>query len=141
MSEITKNILKAVFVESIGTILLGSVSYALFFSLAETKEFFEVLWLPILAGFTAMCFAGRALGNSFSPSFKFNVWHGIVIVFALLFIAIIVGVMATLLLPNWDKIGLQDVFSVILVFLSFGGLPTLVVGVWLGNALKKLSKI
>lgn len=136
MNSIAKHILKAVIIESIGAIILASGFYTLFFSFAETIEFFEVLWLPILIGFLAMCFAGRAIGNSFSPSFKFKIWHGVVLVFVLLIIAIVIGVVATLLIPNWDRFDIQDVFSVILVFLAFGGLPTLIVGVWLGNQLK-----
>ena len=137
MNAITRNITKAVFIVGIGAILLATVFYALFFSFAETTEFFEALWFPILAGFLAMFFIGRIIGNSFSPSFAFKIWHGVVLIFVLLIIAIVIGVMATMLLPNWDSINVQDVFSIILVFLLFGGLPTLVTGIWLGYRLKK----
>lgn len=137
MNSITKRILKAVFIESAGAIVLASAFYALFFSFAETMAFFEVLWFSILAGFLAMCFAGIVIGNSFSQTFKFKVWHGVAIIFALLLVAIVAGVMATLLIPNWDTFCIiQSAISVILIFLSFGGLPTLLTGIWLGYRLK-----
>lgn len=138
MSSTTKTITKAVIAEAIGTLLLGSGFYILFFSFAETLAFFEVLWLPLLVGFIAMFFIGRIMGNSFSPSFKYKVWHGVAIIFTLLIVAIITGVTATVLIPNWDSLDrIQGVISVVLIFLSFGGLPTLVVGIWLGYRLKK----
>jgi len=140
MNLITKQIIKAVFLEGIGAILLGTAFYGLFFSFAEIIDFFEALWFPILIGFLAMYFAGRIIGNSFSSNFKFKIRHGVAIVFVLLIIAIVMGVMAMLLLSDWDSVGIQGVFSVILVFLVFGGLPTLVVGIWLGYDLKKLHK-
>lgn len=140
MNTIAKHILKAVLIESIGAVLLASAFYALFFSFAETMEFFKILWFPILAGFFAMCFAGIVIGNSFSQNFKFKVWHGVVIIFVLLIIAIVVGVIATLFIPNWDSFDIiQSAISVILIFLSFGGLPTLLTGIWLGYRLKKVN--
>lgn len=140
MSTIAKHILKAVLIESVGAVLLASAFYALFFSFAETMEFFKILWFPILAGFFAMCFAGIVIGNSFSQNFKFKVWHGVAIIFVLLIIAIVIGVIATLFIPNWDSFDIiQGAISVILIFLSFGGLPTLLTGIWLGYRLKKVN--
>ena len=139
MKIVAKNITQAVLIVGIGAFLLATVFYALFFSFAETIEFFEVLWFPILAGFLAMCFAGILIGNSFSQSFNFKIWHGVAIIFVLLIIAVVIGVMTTLLLPNWDRVDLQDVISIILVFLAFGGLPTLLTGIWLGYRLKKIT--
>ncbi|RZL30479.1 MAG: hypothetical protein EOO96_18055 [Pedobacter sp.] len=137
MNTIAKHILKAVLIESIGAVLLASAFYALFFSFAETMEFSKILWFPILAGFFAMCFAGIVIGNSFSQNFKFKVWHGVAIIFVLLIIAIVIGVIATLFIPNWDSFDIiQGAISVILIFLSFGGLPTLLTGIWLGYRLK-----
>lgn len=142
MNTIAKHILKAVIIESIGAVILASAFYALFFSFAETIEFFEVLWLPILLGFLAMCFAGIVIGNSFSARFNFKIWHGVILVFVLLIIAIVIGVVATLLIPNWDSYDIiQSAISVILIFLSFGGLPTLLTGIWLGYRLKKIKSI
>ena len=98
--------------------------------------------MPILLGFLAMCFAGIVIGNSFSTRFNFKIWHGVVLVFVLLIIAIVIGVVATLLIPNWDSYDIiQSAISVILIFLSFGGLPTLITGIWLGYRLKKIKSI
>ena len=142
MNTIAKHILKALLIEGIGAIILASAFYTLFFSFAETIEFFEVLWLPILIGFLAMCFAAIFIGNSFSPRFNFKIWHGVVLVLVLLLIAIVTGVIATLLIPNWDSYDIiQSAISVILIFLSFGGLPTLITGIWLGYRLKKIKYI
>lgn len=138
-NQITKKITQAVFTLSIGAVLLATAFYVLFFSFKETMEFFETLWLPILAGFLTMYFAGTLIGNSFLPSFKFKIWQGVVIIFVLLITGIVVGIMATLLLYNWDRVDLQGVISIILVFLAFGGLPTLLTGIWLGYKLKKIS--
>lgn len=142
MSLISKTIKKAVFIQIIGTILLGSAFYTLFFSAAETVEFFKVLWLQLLFGFIAMYFAGRWIGNSFKPTFNFKVWHGIAIIFALLFVGIIAGVLAMQFLPDWHiSDNIQTIISLLLIFLTFGGLPTLIVGIWLGYALRKTSTL
>ncbi|WAC42574.1 hypothetical protein [Pedobacter sp. SL55] len=142
MNHISKTINKAVFIQIIGTILLGSVFYALFFSVTETVDFFKVLWFPLFVGFFTMFFSGKFIGNSFKPTFNFKVWHGIAIIFALLFVGIIAGVLAMQFLPDWHiSDNVQTIISLLLIFLTFGGLPTLIVCIWLGYKLCKTSTL
>ncbi|MCZ4245919.1 hypothetical protein [Pedobacter punctiformis] len=135
-TKIKQHIFKAVTIEIAGALLVFSLLYTLFFGLNETVEILCWLWLPILISCTAAYVFGWVISNWFTVHYNFKKWQGVAIIFSLLIISIIAGVFALSLANNNDINDLTDVFPVILIFLLFGGLPTLVVGFWLGKQLE-----
>ncbi|UIR55672.1 hypothetical protein LZQ00_15550 [Sphingobacterium sp. SRCM116780] len=141
MQSITKKILYAVVLESFGTLLTFFVLYSLFFNVQEIIMFLGILWFPGIIAVIAMLATGYTLGEFLSTSLKprYTLTSGIIILFVLLLIGIVVGVLAFNLSNEGDKITrMESWMAVILVFLLFGGIPTLIVGIVLGKKLKPL---
>jgi hypothetical protein len=138
MNRITKHITTAISLE----IVLGFLMFLFFHNLllGVYENAFDViiwLWFPILIGIISMYAIGWYLGKQLPENYSYKIYHGIIILFAILIIAVLVGSFIFALMPNNDMDSIADVFLVLLVFLIFGGLPTLLVGIWLGNKLSK----
>ena len=141
MQTLTKKILNAVLIEAFGTLLTFFVLYSLLFNAQEMMMFLDILWFPGIIAVVAMLATGYILGEFLSASLKprYPLALGVFIMFVLLLIGIVVGVLAFNLSNIGDKITkIESWISVILVFLLFGGIPTLIVGMVLGKKLKRL---
>ncbi|MFV0541167.1 MAG: hypothetical protein ACK5MZ_08020 [Aestuariibaculum sp.] len=79
---------------------------------------------------------GWFLGKLFPKNYPYKTYHGIIILFAVLIFAIFIGCFVLGLMPNNDMNAITDVFPVLLIFLIFGGLPTFIIGIWLGKKLR-----
>lgn len=136
MKKVKQYIFKAITIEIVLAILIFSFFYTLFFSLKDTIEILCWLWFPILIGGMAVYILGWFLGSNFPEDFRFKKWHGVLIMFIVLITGIIVGMLAFSLSKNNDVNNFSDFIPVPIVFLIFGGIPTLLVGLWLGNSLE-----
>lgn len=135
----TKLIFKALTIEIIGAVLLSSFFYTIFFGLNETIQFFQWLCIPIIIGCVLTYTFGWLIGSRFTPNYQFKKWQGVAIIFALLLFNIIASLFIFSLTPDNDINEASDYVNVIFVFLLFGGLPTLILGLWLGNQLSKIN--
>lgn len=139
LTKPTKLIFKALTIEIIGAFLLSTFFYTGFFGVDEAKQFFQWLCLPIIIG-CALTFAfAWFIGGRFAPNYRFKKWQGVAILFALLLFGIVSTMFIFSLTPDNDINEVSDYAYVILVFLLFGGLPTLILGLWLGNRLIKIN--
>lgn len=132
-----KYILTAVTIEIMGTLFLFSLLYTLFFGIKDTLEILHWLLFSIFIGCTAAYGFGWFMSGWFPNSYNFRKWQAVVIIFSLLIIGIIAGMLSLSLTKGNDINAISDLFPVILVFLLFGSLPTLGVGLWLGNRLQR----
>ncbi|SOD18352.1 hypothetical protein [Pedobacter xixiisoli] len=130
-------ILTAITIEIIGAIFISSFFYTMFFGLNETIEIFRWLFFPILFGTILTYALGWFIGSSFSANYVFKKWQGILMMFALLIVGICGAMLSLSFASNNDINSIDAIFPVIFVFLAFGGLPTLILGLWLGSQLKK----
>lgn len=121
--------------EIVVAILIFTLFYALFFNLNETIEILYWLWIPILVGCAVTYFLGWLIGRCFPIGFRYRRWHGVLIMFTLLIAGIIAAMLMLSVSVNSDIDAFSDVFPVLFIFLIFGGIPTLFVGLWLGNRL------
>src|SRR5690606_12263987 len=121
--------------------VLCAAAVALFFRNAiagSTANLWQAVgWLcfPVLAGVLAMFLLGWYIGNNHLHQPK--VWHGILLNFALLFMGVTVGTFAAHLGNNIDSLTLNGMLTVWLVFLLFGGIPTLLIGWWFGMRMQQ----
>lgn len=135
-TKIKQYILKAVGIEIFGTILLFSFFYTLFFGSNETIKIFHWLWLPIFIGCALAFGLAWVISDWFSENYNFKKRQGVIIIFGLLISGVIAGTISLSLSDGNDINDFSDFFSIIIVFLLFGGIPTIAVGLWLGNRLK-----
>lgn len=139
LPKTTKLIFKALTIEIVGAFLLSSFFYTVFFGLEETQQFFQWLCMPILIGCALTYVFAWFIGSQFSPNYQFKKWQGLAIIFTLLLFGIVNTLFIFSLTPDNDINEASDYVNVIFVFLLFGGLPTLVLGLWLGNRLSKIN--
>ena len=139
LSRINKLIFTAITIEIVGAFVLAFLFYAVFFGLKETVMLLQWLYLPLLIACFITYAVGWFIGNRFSANYQFKKWQGVVIMFALIIVGIFGGMLTLSFSANNDINEIADVFPVVLVFLAFGGLPTLILGLWLGNRLSKLN--
>lgn len=139
LAKTTKLIFTSITIEIIGAFLVFNFFYTLFFNAHETTEILRWLWLPLVVGCATMYILAWLFAKALPPNYRYKIWQGVLLMFALLLVSIIVGMVVISMWPNNDINELADVFPVILISLAFGGLPTLLVGLWLGNRLKKIS--
>lgn len=139
LNRIKKLIFTAITIEIVGAFLLASLFHTVFFGLKETVAILQWLCFPLLIACAITYAFGWFIGNRFSARYHFKKWQGVVIMFALLLVGIFGGMLTLSISANNDINEITDVFPVVLVFLAFGGLPTLILGLWLGNRLSKLN--
>lgn len=139
LSRINKLIFTAITIEIVGALVLASLFYTVFFGLKETVDIFQWLCFPLLMACAITYAFGWFIGNHFSARYQFKKWQGVIIMFALLLVSIFGGMLTLSISANNDINEITDVFPVVLLFLAFGGLPTLIWGLWLGSRLSKLN--
>ncbi|RZL39546.1 MAG: hypothetical protein EOO96_00355 [Pedobacter sp.] len=139
LAKIKKLIFTAITIEIIGAMLVSFFFYTLFFGIEETKKLVEWLYPPMIIGCSVTYAFGWIIGNRITTNYQFKKWQGLVIIFALLLVGVFGGMLTLSLSANSDINEISDVFPVVLVFLAFGGLPTLILGLWLGNRLSKIN--
>jgi len=140
MQPQTRNILTAVTIEVVTAILVFSFFHILFFGVQATLEIKAFLF-PIFSGIACAYGSGWLIGNNLIIQNGYKVWHGVAIIFTILLIAVVAGTLSVNLTQQLDGIkNLSGLLSVILVFLIFGSLPTLAIGLWLGKCLKQMKK-
>lgn len=136
-TNLKRYIFTAISIEIVGALIFFTFFYSLFFGFKETIEFVRWLWLPLVIGCVSAYVFGWILANAFPTHYRFKKWQAVLMMFALLFGAIVVAMAVISLWPNNDIDEVSDVFPAVLVFLAFGGLPTLFVGLWLGSRLAR----
>lgn len=141
MNSITKHLLTAISIEICLSFLVFIFFHNLFLGYYENSvDVIVWLWLPISMAVIAMYAMAWYLGKQLPANYAYKTYHGIIILFSLLLVAVLVGCFVFSLQNNNDFDDVTDVFPVLLIFLVFGSLPTLFVGLWLGKRLNKLQR-
>ena len=141
MNSITKNIITAISIEICLSFLVFILFQNLFLGYYENSvDLIVWLWLPISMTVIAMYTMAWYLGKQLPANYAYKTYHGIIILFSLLIVAVLVGCFVFSLQGNNDFDDVTDVCPVLLIFLVFGSLPTLFVGHWLGKKLNKLKQ-
>ena len=123
------------------------------FDFRGTFKFINDAFLNFIIGILGLYFIGKIVGKNLwrfkSKTKKFNIFHGILAIFLVLFFGTIIGSTVGFLqegLPNQHyeyNLG-EEVydyfFKPLYWILLFGFLPTLISGIFLGNVLRKLSE-
>lgn len=135
-TKVSKLIFTATTIEIIGALLISSFFYTLFFGVHETITMLKWLYPHLFIGSIFSYALGWLIGQSFSANYQFKKWQGVVIMFALLLAGIFAAMFSLSASSQNDISSFMDFVPVILVFLAFGGIPTLFLGLWLGKQLK-----
>lgn len=103
---------------------------------------FKEIFFPIGSGILMCVVLGILIGEFFPFERQpraLQIYLGIIILFFLLFEGVLTGYFVenarySLFHFNWNNLGI-----LFLIFLTFGGIQTLGVGIWLGMKLKKMK--
>ena len=143
MKKATQYILIAIAIE----VLLALLTHESVNFLISTNHFvffsgFKGIFFPIGSGILMCVVLGILIGEFFPFERQpraLQIYLGIIILFFLLFEGVLTGYFVenarySLFHFDWNNLGI-----LFLIFLTFGGIQTLGVGIWLGMKLKKMK--
>ena len=143
MKKATQYILMAIAIE----VLLALLTHESVNFLISTNHFgffsgFKGIFFPIGSGILMCVVLGILIGEFFPFERQpraLQIYLGIIILFFLLFEGVLTGYFVenarySLFYFDWNNLGI-----LFLIFLTFGGIQTLGVGIWLGMKLKKMK--
>ena len=143
MKKATQYILMAIAIEVLLALLTHeSVNFLIIKNHFSFFSGFKGIFFPIGSGILMCVVLGILIGEFFPFERQpraLQIYLGIIILFFLLFEGVLTGYFVenarySLFHFNWNNLGI-----LFLIFLTFGGIQTLVVGIWLGMKLKKMK--
>jgi len=143
MKKATQYILMAIAIEVLLALLTHeSVNFLIIKNHFSFFSGFKGIFFPIGSGILMCVVLGILIGEFFPFERQpraLQIYLGIIILFFLLFEGVLTGYFVenarySLFHFNWNNLGI-----LFLIFLTFGGIQTLGVGIWLGMKLKKMK--